>query len=236
MDAASGTSSQGRPRSRDWGSVAPDPRFCLDHADQGIRASPALRPASAGGPDHDPLPRLRGDVALNVRRHRSLRESMNPARPRGLLGRPNAAGQCLLAETARLPRGGGAAVQSLADHGPFTRSAACSSVDHRHSTPPKNHRGENDKIPRGDTAARRYCDPIARFGRKPDAARRDPTPFDSLENLRPATTARQLGGRTPGQGRSPSRASSPTSHRRPTPSSARIRFTDHPCSTCRARR
>jgi hypothetical protein len=37
-----------------------------------------------------------------------------------------------------------------------------------------------------------------------------------------------------GQGRSPSRAISPTSQERPTRSSARIRFTDHPCSTCRA--
>jgi hypothetical protein len=46
-------------------------------------------------------------------------------------------------------------------------------------------------------------------------------------------TARRSSGvgavRPSHQGRSPSRASSPTSHRRPTPSSVRIRFTDHPC-------
>jgi hypothetical protein len=57
----------------------------------------------------------------------------------------------------------------------------------------------------------------------------------SRSRARPTPTQHRCGG-ADGQGRSPSRRSSPTSHLRPTPSSARIRFTDQPCSTCRARR
>ncbi len=78
-----------------------------------------------------------------------------------------------------------------------------------------------------------------------------PVPFDSPENPCTGqhhhsevcrhgydrTLTQHQGGPTverDGQGRSPKRASSPTSHRRPTPSSARIRFTDHPWATWRA--
>jgi len=71
----------------------------------------------------------------------------------------------------------------------------------------------------GLQALTRAREPRARLSRVTVAARRSP----GIGAVRPSR-----------QGRSPSRASSPTSHLRPTPSSARIRFTDQPCSTCRA--
>jgi hypothetical protein len=203
---------------------------------QGVRASPALRPASAGGPDHDPLPRLRGGVALNVPRHRSLRESMAPG-PTSWLARSPKCSRAMPARRncpapTRWQRSGSITRRSRTVHavgGLFIRRS-----------PPLDATEESPGGERQDTERRHggltRCSSHHQFGGEPDAARRDPTPFDSLKNLRPTTTARQLGGRTPGQGRSPSRASSPTSHGRPTPSSARIRFTDHPSATWRARR
>jgi len=62
-----------------------------------------------------------------------------------------------------------------------------------------------------------------------------PAPDLAAAPSRPDTYPKP-GGRTPGQGRSPSRLISPTSQLRPTPSSARIRLTDHPCATCRTLR
>jgi hypothetical protein len=82
-------------------------------------------------PDDDPAPRLHDEVALSVQRHG------DPANPgwtaagrRGWLGSPSATGQRMLAATARVPPSGGASVRSPADHRPFRRSAARSSVDH----------------------------------------------------------------------------------------------------------
>jgi hypothetical protein len=82
-------------------------------------------------PDDDPAPRLHDAVALSVQRHG------DPANPgwtaagrRGWLGSPSATGQRMLAATARVPPSGGASVRSPADHRPFRRSAARSSVDH----------------------------------------------------------------------------------------------------------
>jgi hypothetical protein len=71
----------------------------------------------------------------------------------------------------------------------------------------------------GLQALTRAGEPRAKLSRVTVTARRSP----GIGAVRPSR-----------QGRGPSRASSPTNHRRPTPSSARIRFTDQPCSTCRA--
>jgi hypothetical protein len=76
------------------------------------------------------------------------------------------------------------------------------------------------QVPTRDAARARTRTPSAGL----PAARWRPSP-GGIPAVRPS-----------GQGRSPSRASSPTSHPRPTRSSARIRLTDHPSATWRARR
>jgi hypothetical protein len=98
---------------------------------------------------------------------------------------------------------------------------------------------------RRSPAARRRCSHRA-AGSPRDPPARQPSEPERGNNPQSQTVPQPRGGPTlahptsvrshPGQGRSPSWVSSPTSHRRPTPSSARIRFTDHPCSTWRARR
>jgi hypothetical protein len=95
-------------------------RFGLDHVDQGVRAAACAHANEAASPDHEPAP-PRPPATL----------SMVPARQRGWLGSPSTAG----AARARRNRpgsrhGGRAAVRSLADHRPFTRSPARSPVDH----------------------------------------------------------------------------------------------------------
>jgi hypothetical protein len=70
-------------------------RFCLDHANQGVRAP--QRPGDQGASmtdDDDPVPRLHGEVALNVPRHRApLRPpNMDPGRQPGWLGSPSPPG------------------------------------------------------------------------------------------------------------------------------------------------
>jgi len=62
----------------------------------------------------------------------------------------------------------------------------------------------------------------------------DPAAAPLRHDARPASRPSVRAVGPPSQGRGPSRASSPISHLRPTRSSARIRFTDHPCSTWRA--
>jgi hypothetical protein len=227
-------------------------RSCLDHADQGVARPLAPTPARTAGPDHDSLPRLHGDVALNVPRHRG------PAKPRmdpGPTTRLAGVAQRSRAAHARRNRpsprhGGGASVRSPVDHRPLTRSAARSSIDH----PPLGGAaaaGVNDRVWRGHGGPA-CCGSHHQFGREPDVPHRDPTPVrqprepanpPGTPSARPcrsgAAARRSPGSRAvgpAGQGRNPSRASSPTSHLRPTRSSARIRLIDHPCSTCRALR
>jgi hypothetical protein len=224
-------------------------RFCLDHANQGVRAPqrPGDQGASMTDDDDDPTPRLHGEVALNVPRHRApLRPpSMDPGPTTRLARVAQPPGSPCSPQPPGSHHSGGAAVRSPADHRPFTRSAARSSADH----PPLGGAAEAEprdtKRRHGGPAGCTFPSP-ARKGttcatpsshpvRPPPAPgepghehQRHPRPQPSCG----PTPAQQPGGRTPGgQGRSPSRASSPTSQRRPTPSSTRIRFTDHPCST-----
>jgi hypothetical protein len=145
-------------------------------------------------------------------------------------GRPMQPGSACSPEPPGSHRGGGAAVQSLADHGLFTRSAARSSVDHPPpdaTAPP----GDVRRIPSGDTAAWRAAAPITSSegsrvchvdARPRSTASRtcEPARHAQCETGRSTAAARRSSSSQAvgpaGQGRSPSRASSPTSHLRPT--------------------
>lgn len=242
------------PRLEAVGSVAPNSRSCLDHADQGIRAARRSR-RRACSPDDDPASSpQRGDMVLTVPRH--SRPPANPparvpARQCGWLGSPSAAGQRLLPWNRPAPA---AVAAQRFDHRPITdrsrgRRLVHPSITH-HSAGADRERRESERPHRAAGLPRLAS---SAPGREPHVARRPPPRSAASRTCEPGeNTQRQtvpqhrLARRSPsipaaavdpsGQGRSPSRASSPTGHLRPTPSSARIRLTDHPCSTCRASR
>lgn len=114
------------------GSVAPDPDPVSITLTRAFAHPPAPTPPSAAGPDHDPVPRLHGDVALNVQRHRGPDEPQHRSRPDNLAGsgRPAQLGSACSPEPPGSRHGGSASVRSPVDHRPFTRSAARSSIDH----------------------------------------------------------------------------------------------------------
>jgi hypothetical protein len=125
-----------------WGCCARS-RSCLDHANQGVRASARAKGAERG-PDHDPGPRLHGKVALNVARHRDPRRppAWIPARQPGWLGSPSPPGSLCFPDSRSAPRhGGGAPV----DHPPVTDRSRGQRLVHRsitrHSAPQRLNHG-----------------------------------------------------------------------------------------------
>jgi len=118
-------------------------RSRLDHANQGVRASARANGAERG-PDHDPGPRLHGEVALNVARHRGppATPSMDPGPTTGLARVAQPAGQPVLpGQPPGSPHGGGAPV----DHPPVTDRSRGQRLVHRsitrHSAPQRLHHG-----------------------------------------------------------------------------------------------
>ena len=229
------------------GSVAPDPdRVSITPIGASAR-SPAPTPTS--------VPSRRRSSAKAARRGGVERAATaTPPTPgwtaagrHGWLGSPSAAGQRMLAATARLPprwrRSG-----SLTHRSPTVHAVSGSlAVDH----PPLGGAAataQNDGIPRGHPAGpgvpRLFSHPQM-LGREPlvsaeisprstasrtyEPGENHPAPALAAAPSRPgAYPAAERPD--PGQGRSPSRASSPTSHWRPTRSSARIRLSDQPCA------
>jgi hypothetical protein len=149
------------------------------------------RPRRRAQPVPTTIQRQGCTATLHLRRHRGPGDpAWIPPRQPGWLGSPSAAGQRLLAGTARLPPWCGAAVRSPVGHRPFTRSAARSSVDH---PPLRGAAAAEHRIPTGDTAARHAATPSPGLGREPLAPRRAPISSDSLQTLsaRRARTRRQ---------------------------------------------
>jgi hypothetical protein len=113
------------------GSVAPDPDRVSITPIRASARSPAPTPTSVPSRRRSSAKAARrGGVERAAPRRPPRTPGRTAAGRHGWLGSPSATGQRMLAATARLPPGGGASVRSPADHRPFTRSAARSSVDH----------------------------------------------------------------------------------------------------------
>jgi hypothetical protein len=234
------------------GSVAPESRSCLDRADQGVRASPPAR-RRACSTDDQPAPSPSSGVALHVQRHRgSPIRRLGPG-PTTWLARvaPRTRAAVLPCNRPAPAVVTAHPVRSPANQRPCTRVNGSfirrsPAIRRRRSRPGERRNtertealaccgahpqlaGEPPVTPRSTgSAASRTCEPD-------ENTQRETVPQHPLRPRRSPSSHAATVGPT-GHGRSPSRASSPTSHLRPTRSSARIRLTDHPGSTCRARR
>jgi hypothetical protein len=239
--------------------VAPESRSCLDHADQGVRASRAPQPptnaqyrrrASADSVKRRGVERAAPRRAPRIPQHGSRPDNLAGSGPQR-------------SQAARAPleptgsRRGGNPSGSITGRSPIVQAVSWlvhpSITPRRHTAAALGERRNIKRPSRRLRLAAAAAAPIPGTGMAacgtPNAhpVRPPPEPWEPgrQHQRQPvpqhrcgSTLAEQQCGhcRTFGSGRSTSRASSPTSQARPTRSSARIRLTDHPCSTCRARR